>query len=128
MNLKNGYRWNILGLATFCLLTFGVIFQGIPPLIRILVNVFNISYAKAGALMGIFNTPIDFFVASQWYAGGPLWIQKSGYCFTFQYGSRIGNSRFGRQLLGYGNWETGGGDRSNRLGRCDTKNCHLMVL
>ncbi len=60
MKLKNGYRWNILGLATFCLLTFGVIFQSIPPLIRILVNVLNVSYAKAGALMGIFTLPSIF--------------------------------------------------------------------
>jgi cyanate permease len=35
MNATNGYRWNILGLATFCILTFGIIFQSIPPLIGI---------------------------------------------------------------------------------------------
>jgi cyanate permease len=55
MNADNGYRWNILGLATFCVLTFGIIFQSIPPLIGILVDVLNISYAKAGALMGLFT-------------------------------------------------------------------------
>jgi MFS family permease len=60
MNVTNGYRWNILGLATFCILTFGVIFQSIPPLIGILVDVLNVSYAKAGALMGLFTFPSIF--------------------------------------------------------------------
>ena len=27
MNANNGYRWNILGLATFCILTFGIIWS-----------------------------------------------------------------------------------------------------
>jgi MFS family permease len=60
MNVTNGYRWNILGLATFCILTFGIIFQSIPPLIGILVDVLNISYAKAGALMSLFTFPSIF--------------------------------------------------------------------
>lgn len=55
MNATNGYRWNILGLATFCILTFGIIFQSIPPLIGILIDVLNVSYARAGALMGLFT-------------------------------------------------------------------------
>lgn len=55
MNADNRYRWNILGLATFCILTFGIIFQSIPPLIGILVDVLNVSYARAGALMGLFT-------------------------------------------------------------------------
>jgi ACS family glucarate transporter-like MFS transporter len=55
MNPHYGYRWNILGLATFCILTFGIIFQSIPPLIGILVDVLNVSYARAGALMGLFT-------------------------------------------------------------------------
>ena len=55
MNANDGYRWNILGLATFCVLTFGIIFQSIPPLIGILVDALNVSYAKAGALMGLFT-------------------------------------------------------------------------
>jgi MFS family permease len=60
MNTTNSYRWNILGLATFCVLTFGVIFQSIPPIIGILVDVFNVSYARAGALMGLFIFPSIF--------------------------------------------------------------------
>ena len=55
MTVNAGYRWNILGLATFCILTFGIIFQSIPPLIGILVEALNVSYAKAGALMGLFT-------------------------------------------------------------------------
>ena len=55
MNTNNGYRWNILVLATFCILTFGIILQSIPPLIGILVEALNVSYARAGALMGMFT-------------------------------------------------------------------------
>ena len=57
MKTTDAYRWTILGLGTFCILTFGVIFQSIPPLIGILVEALNISYARAGALMGIFILP-----------------------------------------------------------------------
>ncbi len=60
MKTTNAYRWTILGLATFCILTFGVIFQSIPPLIGILVEVLNVSYARAGALMGLFIFPSIF--------------------------------------------------------------------
>jgi MFS family permease len=60
MNIPDSYRWNILGLATFCILTFGIIFQSIPPVIGILVKVLNISYARAGALMGLFIFPSIF--------------------------------------------------------------------
>ncbi len=55
LGLATCYRWNILGLATFCILTFGIIFQSIPPLIGIFVDVLNVSYARAGALMGLFT-------------------------------------------------------------------------
>ena len=57
MKTSDAYRWIILGLGTFCILTFGVIFQSIPPLIGILVEALNISYAQAGALMGLFIFP-----------------------------------------------------------------------
>jgi len=60
MNSQNGYRWNILWLATFCLLTFGIVFQSIPPLIGVFVKTFGVSYAKAGALMGLFTLPSIF--------------------------------------------------------------------
>ncbi|MGD9043628.1 MAG: MFS transporter [Desulfobacterales bacterium] len=57
MKTTAAYRWTILGLGTFCILTFGVIFQSIPPLIGILVEALKISYAQAGALMGLFILP-----------------------------------------------------------------------
>ncbi len=60
MQITDTYRWYILGLATFCILTFGVVFQSIPPLIGILVEVLNVSYARAGALMGLFIFPSIF--------------------------------------------------------------------
>ena len=57
MKKTDTYRWTILGLATFCILTFGVVFQSIPPLIGILVEVLDVSYAGAGALMGLVIFP-----------------------------------------------------------------------
>jgi MFS family permease len=60
MKTTDAYRWTILGLGTFCILTFGVIFQSIPPLIGILVETLNVSYARAGALMGLFILPAIF--------------------------------------------------------------------
>lgn len=60
MKTANSYRWTILALGTFCILTYGVVFQSIPPLIGILVEIFDVSYARAGALMGLFIVPAIF--------------------------------------------------------------------
>lgn len=60
MNITENYRWKILGLASFCLLAFAIIFQTIPPILRILVDALEISYAQAGALMGLFSLPSLF--------------------------------------------------------------------
>ena len=60
MKITDAYRWTILGLATFCILAFGVVFQSIPPLIGVLVEILNVSYARAGALMGLFIFPSIF--------------------------------------------------------------------
>jgi MFS family permease len=60
MKASENYRWTILWLTTFCMLTFAVIFQGIPPILGILVDDLHITYAKAGALMGLFTLPSIF--------------------------------------------------------------------
>jgi len=60
MNVTNSYRWTILGVMTFCLLAFAIIFQSIPPILRILIDTFHISHAQAGALMGLFSLPAIF--------------------------------------------------------------------
>lgn len=79
MNSQNGYRWNMLGLATFCLLTFGIVFQSIPPLIGLLIKTFGVSYAKAGALMAIFTLPSIF-------------LSLPGGMLADRYGSKIAGS------------------------------------
>jgi len=61
MDITNGYRWVILGLLTFCVLVYGIIFQTIPPILPILISTFNISYTQAGALMSLFTLPKIFF-------------------------------------------------------------------
>lgn len=61
MSVTNGYRWVILGLLTFCVLVYGILFQTIPPILPILIHTFNISYAQAGALMSLFTLPKIFF-------------------------------------------------------------------
>jgi MFS family permease len=61
MNIKDGYRWVILGLLTFCVVIYGIIFQSIPPILTILIHTFNISYTQAGALMSLFTLPKIFF-------------------------------------------------------------------
>lgn len=61
MNVTNGYRWVILGLLTFCVLAYGILFQTIPPILPVLIHTFNISYAQAGALMSLFTLPKIFF-------------------------------------------------------------------
>ncbi len=60
MNANNSYRWTILGVMTFCLLAFAVVFQSIPPILGILIDTFRISHAQAGALMSLFSLPAIF--------------------------------------------------------------------
>jgi len=51
------YRWIILGIITFCIFSYGIIFQSIPPILPILIKTLRISYAEAGALMSVFTLP-----------------------------------------------------------------------
>lgn len=51
------YRWIILIIITYCIFSYGIIFQSIPPILSILIKTFKISYAEAGALMSLFTLP-----------------------------------------------------------------------
>lgn len=51
------YRWTILGVITFCIFSYGVVFQSIPPILPILIKTLRISYAEAGVLMSLFTLP-----------------------------------------------------------------------
>ncbi len=54
------YRWVILGLVIFCQLTQAISFQGIPPILGLLVQGMHFSYAQAGGLMSLFSMPRIF--------------------------------------------------------------------
>jgi len=45
---------------TVCSLAFGITFQGIPPILGILIDTFHISHTEAGALMSLFSVPAIF--------------------------------------------------------------------
>lgn len=60
MNAGNGYRWSILGLAWFCIFTFAVLYQSIPPILGILVDALRITHSQAGGLMSLFALPAVF--------------------------------------------------------------------
>ena len=60
MNVTNSYRWTILGVMTFCVLAFAIVFQSIPPILGILIDTLHISHTQAGALMGLFSLPAIF--------------------------------------------------------------------
>jgi MFS family permease len=105
LNVNNGYRWNILGLATFCILTFGIIFQSIPPLIGILVETLNVSYARAGALMGLFTF-------------ASIFLSLPGGMLADRYGARnVGRGALVSMALGTAIVALGGGYWVVALGR-----------
>ncbi len=60
VNAGNGYRWIILVLAWFCIFTFAILFQSIPPILGMLVNSLHITYSQAGGLMSLFTLPSIF--------------------------------------------------------------------
>jgi predicted MFS family arabinose efflux permease len=75
-DVKISYRWVILGLITFCIFVYGMIFQSIPPILSILINTLHLSYAQAGALMSLFTIP-------------KILISLPGGILVDRYGSRI---------------------------------------
>ena len=57
MNANLRYRWTILGLIFFCQLAQAISYQGIPPILGILVQSLHISYTQAGGLMSLYSLP-----------------------------------------------------------------------
>ena len=60
MNVGNSYRWYILGMTWFSTFTFAIIYQSIPPILGMLIDALQISYAQAGSLMSLFTLPAIF--------------------------------------------------------------------
>lgn len=57
----DNYRWVILGLTYACQLSFALVFQSIPPILRFIVTELKITQAQAGLLMSLFALPGVFF-------------------------------------------------------------------
>ena len=57
MKKEMSYRWTILLLMTLCQFVFACTLQSIPPILKILVAGFGISYAQAGLLMSLYSFP-----------------------------------------------------------------------
>ena len=51
------YRWKILAMAYACQISFALVFQSIPPLLRLVVSEFELTHAQAGLLMSLFALP-----------------------------------------------------------------------
>jgi len=51
------YRWKILAMTYFCMFSFAMVFQSIPPLLTLIRDEFGISRAEAGLLMSFFALP-----------------------------------------------------------------------
>ena len=104
MNVTNGYRWVILGLLTFCVSVYGILFQTIPPILPILIHTFNISYAQAGALMSLFTLPKIFFslpggILIDRYGAKTLGIAS---LLTMAFGTAVAAMGSGYWVLGLG--------------------------
>ncbi|MCS7114906.1 MAG: MFS transporter [Nitrososphaerota archaeon] len=54
---ENNYRWTILGLVYMCQFSFALVFQSVPPILRLIVDEFKITQAQAGLLMSLFALP-----------------------------------------------------------------------
>ncbi|MEE9594773.1 MAG: MFS transporter [Candidatus Hydrothermarchaeales archaeon] len=56
-NINEGYRWRILVLVFISMLSFGLVFQSIPPVLALIIDELGITHAQAGLLMGLFALP-----------------------------------------------------------------------
>jgi len=61
MNVGNGYRWPILGVAWFCTFIFAILYQSIPPILGILMDALRITHSQAGGLMSLVALPAIIF-------------------------------------------------------------------
>jgi len=50
-------RWSILVVAYLCNMIFALIFQSVPPLLNLIMDEMNLSYAQGGLLMSFFALP-----------------------------------------------------------------------
>lgn len=55
--MDTGLRWKMLFLAYILMFTYALVFQSIPPILGLLIAVFGLSHAQAGALMSLFALP-----------------------------------------------------------------------
>jgi MFS family permease len=60
MGLSDKYRWKIIAAAAFCYLTYAFVFQSIPPILGILIDILHISHIQAGMLMSLVLLPAIF--------------------------------------------------------------------
>jgi len=51
------YRWKILAMSYICQLSFALVFQSIPPILRLMISELKITHAQAGLLMSLFALP-----------------------------------------------------------------------
>lgn len=57
-----GYPWRILVIIYVCQLSFALVFQSIPPVLRLIISDLGITHAQAGLLMSLFALP-GIFIA-----------------------------------------------------------------
>jgi MFS family permease len=50
-------RWVILGVAYLCSLSFGILMNSVPPILSLVMDEFQLSYAQGGLLMSLFALP-----------------------------------------------------------------------
>ncbi|MHB1414800.1 MAG: MFS transporter [Chloroflexota bacterium] len=52
-----GYRWFVLAVVYFCVFAMGLVFQGIPPILSLIMADLSLTHAEAGLLMSAFALP-----------------------------------------------------------------------
>jgi len=75
----NNYRWKILAMTYACQISFALVFQSIPPILRLIVSELKITHAQAGLLMSLFALPGVFLAIPSGIISDRFGAKKVGF-------------------------------------------------
>jgi len=74
----DNYRWRILAMTYVCQLSFALIFQSMPPILRLIISELKMTHAQAGLLMSLFALPGIFLAIPSGIISDRLGAKKVG--------------------------------------------------
>lgn len=79
----SGYRWTVLAVSYMCQFSFSLVFQSIPPVLRLVISELEITHAQAGLLVSLFALPGVFVAIPSGIVSDHSGVKKVGVASLF---------------------------------------------